>query len=199
MCLQHDPANASPNVARLRDHAIHPAEKPYLLHCDSIHCVVHRCTDDWGEFYFDNGATVHYTFEHHQEKNIDDARYDHGNETLSFYDAVIVNPGNSPRMTQTHVVELAHELQAIGVPLFWLSSYDGHGDIGLWSEEHRERFTASGAHFVPIGDMARGLKAWTKGSVEGSHSDRHYCLPGPPDEMALLMLKLLWAVYEEKK
>ena len=199
MCLQHDPANASPNVARLGDHAIHPAEKPYLLHCDSIHCVVHRCTDDWGEFYFDNGATVHYTFEHHQEKNIDDARYDHGNETLSFYDAVIVNPGNGPRMTQTHVVELAHELQAIGVPLFWLSSYDGHGDIGLWSEEHRERFTASGAHFVPIGDMARGLKAWTKGSVEGSHSDRHYCLPGPPDEMALLMLKLLWAVYEEKK
>ena len=143
---------------------------------------------------------MHYTFEHLQKnKTIDDARYGHGNKTLSYYDAVIANPGNGPRMAETSVLEMAEELQAAGVPLFWLSTYDGVGDIGLWSEERRERFTASGAHFVPIGDMARGMEGWTKGSVEGSYSDDHYCLPGPPDEMALLMLKLMWAAYEEKE
>lgn len=102
-------------------------------------------------------------------------------------------------MAETSVLEMAHELQATGVPLFWLSTYDGAGDIELWTEEYRESFIAAGAHFVPIGDMVRGLEAWTKGSVEGSGFDKHYCLPGPPDEIAVLMLKLMWAAFEEKK
>ena len=162
--------------------------------------LLYRCDDSRGEYYFENGAIVHYTFSHLQKnKTIDYARYSHGNKTLSYYDAVIANPGNGPRMAETSVLEMAHELQATGVPLFWLSSYDGAGDIELWPEEYRKRFIAAGAHFVPIGDMARGLEAWTKGAVEGSGLDNHYCLPGPPDEIALLMLKLMWAAFEEKK
>ena len=162
--------------------------------------VTCRCDDSRGEFFFENGATIHYTFEHLQKnKTIDDARYAHGNKTLSFYDAVIANPGNGPRMTESSLLDMATQLKAAGVPLFWLTTYDGAGDINTWSEEDRDRFVDSGAHFVPIRDMVRGMEAWTKGSVEGSHSDEHYCLPGPPDEIALLVLKLMHAVYDEKR
>ncbi|CAN0502780.1 unnamed protein product, partial [Scytosiphon promiscuus] len=57
---------------------------------------------------------------------------------------------------------------------------------------------ASGAIYVDIYSMVKGMEAWTKGAVEGE-LDPHYCLPGLPDELAVLLLKIVWAVYEEEK
>lgn len=45
--------------------------------------------------------------------------------------------------------------------------------------------------------MVKGMEAWTKGAVENKNDKHSYCLQGPPDEIAVLAIKLLWAVYEE--
>lgn len=69
--------------------------------------------------------------------------------------------------------------------------------MSQWTIDQKTRFFASRARYVDIQSMMRGLQAWTKGAVEGVN-DPHYCLPGPPNEIALLLVKIVWAVHEEK-
>lgn len=154
-----------------------------------------------------NGATVHYYFSGVEaNKTIADALRYHNNATWCDYDAVFANGGNTPKMPPESVLTAAFELQNASVPFFWLSEYDGYGDISRWEESNVLLFHESGARFVDIGTMARGLRSLTKGGIE-EHStsnsfqkkfgDPHFCLPGPPDEMGLLLLKLVWAVHQE--
>ena len=74
----------------------------------------------------------------------------------------------------------AHSRLHTQVPLFWLSTYEGYGELGnreYWSEEQVNRFRQSGARFLGIDRMARGLLPFTKGEVENI-DDPHFCLPG---------------------
>lgn len=158
-----------------------------------------RCMDDFGEFTFDNGATLHYYFANtEQGKSLSDSLPPHGNESWSWYDAVFANQGNGPPLLPDAVLTAAAELQEASVPLFWLNTYEGKGDVGKWNESRRSRFQASGAKHVRIDAMAHGMHNLTKGAVESDFPhDPHFCLPGPPDEMALLLLKMMWAVHFE--
>lgn len=155
-----------------------------------------------------NGAIVHYYFSgSDKNKSIADALSHHNNASWSDYDAVFANGGNTPMMQPESVLTSAFELQNASVPFFWLSAYDGYGDISRWEESNVLLFHESGARFVDVGTMARGLRSLTKGAIE-EHStsdifqkrfgDVHFCLPGPPDEMGLLLLKLVWAAYQER-
>ncbi|CAN0194100.1 unnamed protein product [Scytosiphon promiscuus] len=55
-----------------------------------------------------------------------------------------------------------------------------------------------GVKYVRVGVMALGLDHLRKGSVQPEvGEDPHFCLPGPPNEMTLLLLKLLWASHVE--
>lgn len=148
-----------------------------------------------------NKAIMHYHYAGHGDnKNIRETLPYHRNVHWSYYDAVFANSGNPPAMSEESVVESAVELQRAGVPFFWLSNYDGVGDMSGWKESNRLAFHESGARYVNISAMTLGLDALTKGSVESrtispGNPDPHFCLAGPPDEMASLLLKIMWAVH----
>lgn len=165
-----------------------------------------------------NGAVAHYHFAGGEaDKSIADALPFHddvaevadaarsrsnGCRRWSYYDAVFANSGNAPAMSEASVLASALELQEASVPFFWLSTFDGTGDIGGWREHDRSAFRNSGARYVNISAMALGLGSLTKGGVEDlrdpvGEPDEHFCLPGPPDEMGLLLLKIMWAVRGE--
>lgn len=170
-----------------------------VIYAPSFYCCCHRCGDSYGEFLFKNGATAHFTFAHHElNKGLEAALTKHGNVPLSEYDAVIMNEGNPPSMSSDDVVASALEVQNAGTQLLWLSTYQGGGVINAWPESQRVSFIESGAKFLDVHRMTQGMKAWTKGKVEGG-TDPHFCLPGPPNEMAVLILKLLWAVHNAEK
>lgn len=161
--------------------------------------VFSRCDDDRAEYLFENGAIVHYYFAGPEpNKSIKDALLQHGNVSLSYYDAVFANNGNGPIMTVDATCETAFELQALSVPLFWLSTFRGQGSINMWNDAQKAQFTQSGARFINVGHMLFGLSNFTKGAIE-DRVDPHYCLPGPPDELGFLLLKIMWALYQEER
>lgn len=144
-------------------------------------------------FEFENGAMIHYHFAHKEDgKRIEDALRVHDTK-FSDYDAIVANTGNEPRMETSEVVRVAAMLKDEGIPLFWMSTYLGEGDIRDWTEEEREAFKSSGARFVPVHDMVESLSYLTKGAVEGEFNP-HFCMPGPPNEIGILMLKIAWAL-----
>ena len=104
-----------------------------------------------------------------------------------------MNQGNPPGVPSGLAVKTAIKVQNAGAQFFWLSTYEGGGRISKWTDSQRESFSESGAKYLDVGSMTKGTKAWTKGKVEGGR-DVHYCLPGPPNEIAVLMLKLMWTV-----
>ncbi|CAM9228701.1 unnamed protein product [Ectocarpus sp. 13 AM-2016] len=160
-----------------------------------------RCDDDHGEFFFSNGAVVHFYFANHDEdKSIADALTPHDKKDFSYYTAVFANPGNKPSVEADAMLDAAFELQAAGVPFFWLSTYEGKGDPQRWNSRQRETdFPGSGAKFVRVVDMVQGLHRLTRKVVERTvEDDPHFCMPGPPDEVGILLLKLLWALHHEK-
>lgn len=82
---------------------------------------------------------------------------------------------------------------------FWLSTYEGRGHPKGWNSRQRETdFPESGAKFVHVGGMAQGLHRFTREFVQKTgYPDPHFCMPGPPDEIGLLLLKLMWALHVE--
>ena len=157
----------------------------------------HRCGDSRGEFYFRNGAVVHYSFAHTQEnKGLEQAQHGRGMDAVT-YDAVFMNAGNDPPLNAERAVELAFEVQASGSQLVWLSTYNGVGSISEWTRDQQVRFFETGALYIDVQCMMQGMEAYTVGAVEGG-GDSHYCLPGPPNEIALLLLKIMWTIDGEK-
>ena len=144
-----------------------------------------------------NEAILHYHYSgNNGNKHVREALPFHGNISWSYYDAIFANSGNPPAMTEESAVQSAAEIQDAGVPFFWLSNYDGVGSMTGWKESNRLRFHESGARYVDISAMASGLEALTKERVENIENDPHFCLPGPPNEMGLLLLKIMWAVHQ---
>lgn len=155
------------------------------------------CDDNNSVFEFENKAVLHFNFAHKEdEKRIEDALRVHGTK-FSDYDVVIANLGNEPRMKTSELLRSAIKLQHVGVPLFWLSAYEGEGDIRDWPSSEQDAFRESGARFLPVHDMVESLAYLTKGVVEGENNP-HFCMPGPPNEIGILLLKIAWAMYEER-
>eukprot|EP00752_Nemacystus_decipiens_P012752 g11292.t2 len=105
------------------------------------HCVKEEdgdgdCSDDIGEFFMTNGATVHYHMaDSGKDKSVRDALRFHNPSPYWFhYDAVFANSGNPQYVSQESVLMTAQQLQQAAVPFFWLSEYDGVGDINgpIW-------------------------------------------------------------------
>ena len=156
------------------------------------------CDDNMGEFRFDNGAAIHYRFAHREmSKRLEDGIRVHGTR-FEDYDVVVVNSGNRPRMEPEELLRVSNELKEQGVPLMWLSTYDGTGDIEKWSDEQRAEFKESGAKFVPIHRMVQSIQYLTKGAIEGE-SNHHFCMPGPPNEIGILLLQTAWAMRAESE
>lgn len=144
-------------------------------------------------FEFANGSTLHYFFAHTEEdKAVEDALEAHGTD-YGDYDAVFANAGNDPRLEPLMMISAASKFGAHGVPFFFQSVYQGEGDIRDLTPEQKRHFDETGAFFIPVSEMVKNLQRFTKGFVEDEWNP-HYCLPGPPDEIGLLMLRLVWAL-----
>lgn len=147
---------------------------------------------------FENGGKVHYYFAHEEYQKSVLAAFEFFGTSASDYDLVIANNGNMPRMSVNNALISAQTCHDDGVPFLWLSTYDGHGAISGWSAEDKEIFYAAHARHVPIHRMVQSMTAFTRSEAEGEYADyiatdHHYCLPGPPNELSKLMLKLVWA------
>lgn len=141
---------------------------------------------------------MHFTFsDQSRTKSLKEARNSHGSGDLASYDVIVANEGNPPRLTSSEAVEMALQAQAARAQLFWLTTYAAGGDVGKWKEQDRERFVGSGAKHVDVGCMSQGMYGWTIGAVKNSPDD-HFCMPGPSDEIAVLLAQLMWAVHEER-
>ena len=142
---------------------------------------------------------VHYVFAHHQnDKQIESGLLSH-NTSLSYYDVVVANSGNDPHINRSSLLQSAVKIQNEEVQLIWLTDYSGTGDISGWEASEKTQLAGTGTMFLPVHYMVRGLGQWTKGFVVDGviNGEKHYCLPGPPDHMGLLMLRVMWALYEE--
>lgn len=160
------------------------------------------CSDNVSEFMFANGAILHYYYAGgDKHKHVSDALPHFSVTSLSYYDAVFANNGNGPMMQPPQVLASAVELKDASVPFFWLSTYDGRngrfGDVDGWNKKDRARMDGLGVNFIRVGAMALGLDHLRKEVVEPQSGDPHFCLPGPPTEMSLLLLKLVWALHFE--
>lgn len=141
---------------------------------------------------------MHYTFsDQSRSKGLEEARKSHGSDDLASYDVVFANRGNPPGIEPKEAVEMALQVHEAGAQFFWLSGYDGVGDVRKWTKQASARFLDSGAKYVDVGSMMKGMYEWTIGAVKGSPDD-HFCMPGPSDEVAVLLAKLMWALHEEK-
>lgn len=149
-------------------------------------------------FQFDNGATIHYHFAHKEnKKRIEDGIAIHGTR-FDDYDAVVANVGNDPRMQPEDLLRTAKTLQQKEIPLILLSTYDGAGNVYDWSGDQKAEFDKSEAKFVPVHRMVESMDYLTKGVIEGERNP-HFCMPGPPNEIAILLLKTMWAIQGENE
>lgn len=114
---------------------------------------------------------------------------------MSDYDVVVANSGNKPVMDTKRTVASAQHFHQVGVPFIWLATYDGVGNINDWEFGDREAFLAAKGNHIPVNNMMETMSNFTMGAELGSDDD-HFCLPGPPDEVGLLILQLVWALTE---
>lgn len=60
----------------------------------------------------------------------------------------------------------------------------------------QEAFNAAIAKHLAVHDIMKSMQNFTIGAVESVEND-HFCLPGPPNELAILVLELIWALRGE--
>lgn len=139
-----------------------------------------------------------YYFAHRQlNKSVIDGLEMFG-QSASHYSMAFVNSGNHPRMEHASVLEAARLFNEAGVPFFWVTTYDGGtNNVRNWNEESQEEFFGANGRQISVHSMTRGTEEFLQRAAEGN-TDPHYCLPGPPNEMARLVLKIAWAVEIER-
>lgn len=159
--------------------------------------VPFRCCDDRAIFEFENNGTLHYWFaDQERNKSVEDA-LESFDKPATHYDAIVANAGNEPVMDTEHVVSAAEFFHQAGVPFLWLTTYDGVGDIRSWDAEDRQAFEAANGKHIPVHEMMESMGIFTRGVVETMNDD-HFCLPGPPDELGLLILQVIWALDRQR-
>lgn len=152
------------------------------------------CCDDLAEFNLRNNATLHFYFAHYEkDKSISDA-FRALDTSMTDYDVIVANNGNPPIMTPESTLKAAEAAQAADIPFYWLSTYDGFGEVWHWTRANRQRlFDLPNARHIAVRDMVRSVMGFTKGKAEGGN-DAHFCLPGPPVGIASLLLQMIWAL-----
>lgn len=154
-----------------------------------------RCCDDQAVFEFDNDVTVHYWFANTESNKTVEHAFEKFGVSVSDYDVVVANSGNKPPMETENVIASAQHFHRVGVEFLWLTTYDGVGDVRDWELDDQEAFVAAKGNLVPVHDMMESMGNFTRGAAKRSE-DEHFCLPGPPDELGLLVLQLIWALVE---
>ena len=160
--------------------------------------LLSRCCDDRAVYHLRDDVTVHFWFAHREGNKSIDHAFNEFNTSVADYDFVVANAGNSPRMSTPNVVRAAQSFHDASVSFLWLTTFEGAGDIRHFASEEREIFTAAGAKYVPVHYMMESMTKYTRGVAEGS-GNNHFCLPGPPDELGVLILQLIWSLHLERQ
>lgn len=154
------------------------------------------CNDGGGDFVFDNGAAVTYLFSDTESKSY--------NKLISQVrviregDIFVINNGNMPKMGQEEILETAKEIKHSGGKLFFLSSYYYNtSHLDFWTKENKKKLKEYDVTYLDVTCMTNGIHDWRKSEIEGGEKDTHFCLPGPPNEIAFLLLRLIWAYTTE--
>lgn len=179
----------------LRGHSDTLVDHSCLAKKDAYRAV--RCCDDRGEYELCDGVTVHYHFANNDNnKSVEQALEDF-DTSFADYDFIIANAGNTPRMHTDRAVRAAQLSHDAGASFIWLTTYNGIGDVGKWTAEDRQAFAAANVTYIPVHDMMESMINFTTGVAKGTQNT-HFCLPGPPDELGVFLLELIWALYSER-
>lgn len=164
----------------------------------SSHLPFTRCCDDRAVFELDDNTVIHYFFAaENVNKSIDIALSQFGTSPED-YDFAVFNAGNIPAMPADEALASAQRIHEAKGSFVWLATYDGKGDVRSWSPEQQQAFLATDAKFIAVNSMMESVVDFTRGAVEGI-SDSHFCLPGPPDELGLLLRQVIWALSFERR
>lgn len=157
-----------------------------------------RCDDNISQFSYPKGARLDYFFADGQKyKRVESGLKPH-HTNFRDYDMVIANSGNMPPMRLPRLLESARQIAAAGIPFVWLTTYNGVGDIATFSQESRDTLDSYNVKFLPVHAMVKDLDRFTKGSIENSGVNVHYCMPGPPNEIGMLLLRIMWSHWLSK-
>ena len=152
------------------------------------------CNDGGGYFVFDNGAAVKYMVADRQYKDYDDLITQV--RVIREGDIFFINSGNMPTIGVEEILKIAEEIHSSGAKLFFLSNYY-YNPFTFWTNENKKKLEEYNATYLNITCITNGIYDWRKGEVEGGEPDGHFCLPGPPNEIAFLILRLIWAQKNE--
>lgn len=159
-----------------------------------------RCKDDVSSFWFRNDAVWHYQY----SSNVDAGVYkniDRQIEILNLdpgsIDVVVANCGNGTPLTYESLLSTAQGFSGSGTLIIWLTTYTGSGKF---NEDEMHTLEALGVVQVDLGVMLSDRRAeeLRVATVE-EKPDGHYCLPGPPDEVSILILQIIWAYFHEQR
>lgn len=166
----------------------------HLCHCLVI---IYRSTDDTSQFHFSNGATLHFYFDGTTHKDIANALQAHGT-TFADYDMLFANRANAPVLNSKSLLSSARYLKEVGVPFFWMKTYEGHGLPDTYCKEKGDskEFKHLGVKVIPVHQIMKDVKNFTKGQVEGV-VDNHFCMPGPSNEVSLFLMQIIWSAWLE--
>ena len=114
------------------------------------------------------------------------------------YDFAVFNAGNIPIMSAEDTISSAQRIHQARGSFVWLTTYDGQGDGRSWSSAQKEAFVSANARYIAVHSMMETMLNFTRGAAEGVN-DAHFCLPGPPDELGLLLLRVIWSLSSERR
>ncbi|CAM9862282.1 unnamed protein product [Discosporangium mesarthrocarpum] len=151
-----------------------------------------QCNDDVVSVVFENHASIKYIFaDNERAKSIGKYAEVAFGMKPSDFDVVVANPGNMPYMTRESLVSTARALNGTGTALFWMSTYDG---TYLWEDQQESPLKGLDVVQFDTHNIVSSQTSYQVQNVEMGHvNDPHFCLPGPPLELGVLLLDLIWA------
>lgn len=151
-------------------------------------------------FRFRNGASWHYQYAQDDnvgvQKSVDD-RIGYFSVDPENIDVIVANHCNGRPLTYASLLTTAQRFAGSETLIIWLTAYDG---VGKFSEEKMETLRALGVVQVDLSVMMSDPRLIELSclAVQKIPRDSHYCLPGPPDEISILILRIIWAHFQEQ-
>lgn len=161
-----------------------------------------RCSDDTASFQFRNGASVHYRFSDQTvlHKNIDTEIAYMGLDSANV-DVVISNAGNGENMPFWSLRKAAKGMLGSGKLILWLSTF--YNGRGIYTGSQSKTLADLGVVQFDLSMMMRTslqpIRELSCHVVESRQDDTHYCMPGPPDELGILLARIVWAHFLQRQ
>lgn len=155
-----------------------------------------RCDDDISSVSFRNGARVFFRFSDIsiRNKQIEREMRSMGLDPTDV-DVIISNSGNGEKMTFESLRTTAQNFRGSGKLILWLSNYF-HVTSLFEGQQARTLADLGVVQFDMSKVMRHTLHPNEKSYcqvVENRQLDTHYCMPGPPDELGILLARMVWA------